>query len=84
MSDTKLRAGRGRPGFDLTWPEGAFTAQEIHDALDGKLSRVSVHAKINKALENGELSLVGKVKPRTGRPRIVYKKTTSGVDERCE
>jgi len=79
MSDTKLR--RGRPGFDLTWPEGSFTAQEIHDVLGGKLSRVSVHAKINKALENGELTLVGKVKPKTGRPRIVYRKIAVAVDE---
>tara|TARA_R100000808_G_scaffold24932_1_gene59532 strand:- start:15100 stop:15342 length:243 start_codon:yes stop_codon:yes gene_type:complete len=75
MNEEKEKLGRGRPGYDLSWPEETFTAQQIYTALEGKLSRVSVHAKINKALERGELQLVGKVKPKTGRPCIVYKKT---------
>lgn len=67
---------RGRPAFNVSWPEAEFTAEEIYNALEKKLSRVSIHAKINKALKSGELSTVGKIKPRTGRPKMVYKRTT--------
>jgi len=84
MSETTEKARRGRPGFDLAWPEETFTAQQVHSSLEGGLSRVSVHAKINKALEKGELVLVGKVKPRTGRPCIVYRKSPSGTDGQTE
>ena len=70
---------RGRPSFELSWPETEFTAEEVYNALDKKLSRVSVHAKINRAMANGELKMVGKIKPRTGRPKMVYK-----LVEKCQ
>ena len=66
---------RGRPAFVVRWPEAEFTAEEVHESLDKKLSRVSVHAKINKAVSKGELKAVAKIKPRTGRPKTVYKRT---------
>ena len=84
MSETREKTKRGRPGFNLAWPEETFTAQQIHSSLGGELSRVSVHAKINKALEKGELVLVGKVKPRTGRPCIVYRKSPSETNGQTE
>ena len=64
---------RGRPTFDVTWPKTDFTAEEIHKSLENKLSRVSVHAKINRAVSTGELVTVGKIKPKTGRPKMVYR-----------
>ena len=65
---------RGRPSVNVSWPTAHFTAQEIHDSLDKKISRVSVHAKINRAVDQGELEVCGKVKPKTGRPSVVYRK----------
>ena len=66
------KRSKGRPGVVVEWPENQFTAEEIHRALDGTLSRVSVHAKINRAVSAGQLICVGKIKPRTGRPKILY------------
>ena len=68
---------RGRPMFDVTWPNTEFTAEEIYKSLENKLSRVSVHAKINSAVSDGTLITVGKIKPRTGRPKMVYKLASS-------
>ena len=64
---------RGRPSVDVSWPDTEFTAEEVYNSLEKKLSRVSIHAKINKALKTGQLISVGKIKPRTGRPKTVYK-----------
>jgi hypothetical protein len=68
---------RGRPTFEVTWPQSEFTAEEVHKSLENKLSRVSVHAKINRAISTGELVTVGKIKPKTGRPKMVYKLAAS-------
>ncbi len=65
---------RGRPTVDVSWPNTEFTAEEVYNSLERKLSRVSVHAKINKAISEGLLVTVGKIKPRTGRPKMVYKR----------
>ena len=64
----------GRPPVELEWPEGEFTAKQLAETLTGKLSRVSIHSKIKKALdsENPSLEVVRKVKPRVGRPETVY------------
>ena len=74
MSMNVENSKRGRPSVNVSWPEAPFTAQEIHRALDKKISRVSVHAKINNAINKGELEVCGKVKPKTGRPSVVYRK----------
>ena len=58
---------RGRPSFE-------FPAEQIYNSLENKLSRVSIHSKINKAVSRGELAKVGTIKPRTGRPKSVYKR----------
>tara|TARA_Y100000310_G_C19993808_1_gene495311 strand:- start:232 stop:483 length:252 start_codon:yes stop_codon:yes gene_type:complete len=70
----KKNNGPGRPPVNLDWPEGEFTAKQIAENLGGALSRVSVHSKIKKALsgETPELKVVRKVKPKVGRPEIVY------------
>jgi hypothetical protein len=58
----------------LEWPEGEFTAKQVAESLGGSLSRVSVHSKIKKDLsgETPKLKVVGKVKPRIGRPQTIY------------
>mgnify|MGYP007032470415 CR=1 FL=1 len=66
---------RGRPSVPVTWPTSEFTAEEVYNSLEKKLSRVSIHAKINKAIKLGQLTVCGKIKPRTGRPKTVYKRT---------
>lgn len=72
---------RGRPSVAVTWPITEFTAEEVHDSLERKLSRVSIHAKINKAIKSGQLIPCGKIKPRTGRPKTVYKRTDLNPSE---
>lgn len=68
---------RGRPSFEFVWPQAEFTAEQIFNSLENKLSRVSVHSKINKAVSRGELAKVGTIKPRTGRPKSVYKRVNA-------
>ena len=74
MNTDTVSSKRGRPSVDVSWPEVPFTAQEVHNSLDKRISRVSVHAKINRAVDTGELKIVGKVKPKTGRPSVVYRR----------
>ena len=64
----------GRPPVHLDWPDGEFTAKQLAETLISKLSRVSIHSKIKKALnsEIPSLEVVRKVKPRVGRPETVY------------
>ena len=76
MSTSTTNVKRGRPSVEVSWPEAPFTAQEVHDSLREKISRVSVHAKINRAVDTGELEIAGKVKPKTGRPSVVYRRPT--------
>ena len=68
---------RGRPSVNVSWPEAPFTAQEVHNSLDKRISRVSDHAKINRAVDTGELEIIGKVKPKTGRPSVVYRRQSA-------
>jgi hypothetical protein len=70
---------KGRKPVMFDWPESDFTAEDIQKSLGNKLSRVSIHTKINNGLKKGELKLVKKVKPSLGRPCSVYSKvpTTS-------
>lgn len=80
-SSPTLKPKRGRPSVNVSWPENDFTAEEVYNALEKKLSRVSVHAKINQAIKRGELKTVGKLKPRTGRPKMVYRLVTPSSHE---
>ena len=73
MSTNYSKPKRGRPSVPGSWPDRVFTAEEIYEDLGRNLSRVSVHAKINKALSIGELETVGRIKPKTGRPKITYR-----------
>lgn len=64
---------RGRPPYNVSWPEETFTAKDVYQTLDGKLSAVSVQLKINKAVKSGELQRVGLNRQSMGRPTVVYR-----------
>lgn len=81
-NEKNTKAKRGRPSISVEWPQNEFTAEEVYNSLEKKLSRVSIHAKINKALKLGQLVPVGKIKPRTGRPKTLYKRADVAADER--
>ena len=65
---------RGRPPVEIQWPDVVFTAQDVVDTLPDKVSRVTVHSKLNQAVDKGDLEIVGKMKTKNGRPRISYEK----------
>jgi coenzyme F420-reducing hydrogenase beta subunit len=65
---------RGRPPVNIDWPDIVFTAQDVVDTATEKVSRVTIHSKLNKAVDNGTLTVVGVVKSANGRPRVKYKK----------
>ena len=64
---------RGRPPYSVAWPEEPFTAKDVYQTLNGKLSAVSVQLKINKAVKNGELQRVGLNRQSMGRPTVAYR-----------
>jgi hypothetical protein len=65
---------RGRPPVDIEWPDVVFTAQDVVDTQPERVSRVTIHSKLNKAVDQGQLKVVGKVKTKNGRPRVTYQK----------
>jgi len=74
MKENQNKAKRGRKPVTLTWPEEEFTARQVASQMEGKLSRVSVHSKINNAVKNGEVTIVRKTEGKMGRPCLIYKK----------
>ena len=67
---------RGKTPQLIDWPEGVFTAEQVHNTVANAMSRVSVHTKINRAVESGELRSVGKSRPSLGRPKVQYTLTS--------
>ena len=63
---------RGRKALKVEWPTEAFTAGQVTKLLEGKMSRASVHSKLKRALEFGELTVLKKEQPKMGRPITVY------------
>lgn len=76
MNDKLKIVQRGRPPVDILWPNIAFTAQDVVDLQPKKVSRVTIHSKLNKAVDKGEIKIVGKLKKRNGRPRVSYEKNS--------
>jgi response regulator of citrate/malate metabolism len=72
--NTNTKKKRGKAPLVISWPEGVFTAEQVHSTVANALSRVSVHSKINNAVRSGELRVVGKSKPAIGRPKYQYQK----------
>tara|TARA_Y100000593_G_C4263992_1_gene313741 strand:+ start:862 stop:1119 length:258 start_codon:yes stop_codon:yes gene_type:complete len=72
---TKIKVSRrGRPPVNIDWPDVVFTAQDVVDTAPKKVSRVTIHSKLNKAVDSGDLTVVGVSKTKNGRPRTKYKK----------
>ena len=71
---------RGRPPVNIQWPDVVFTAQDVVDTLPNKVSRVTVHSKLNEAVDQGKLKIVGKMKTKNGRPRISYEKSNEEIE----
>ena len=67
---------RGRPSVPVTWPEGEFSVADLIGKF--KCSRVSLQAKVNKAVASGQIVDLGLVTGRAGRPRRKFQKA-SGV-----
>lgn len=83
--DTKIKVSRrGRPPVDIAWPDVVFTAQDIVDTSTEKVSRVTIHSKLNKAVDMGEITVVGSSKTKNGRPRVKYKKTEPVEPPTCD
>ena len=76
--ETKVKVTkRGRPPVKISWPDVVFTAQDVVDLTPTKVSRVTIHSKLNRAVDEGKLTIVGASKPKNGRPRVQYEKTTN-------
>jgi len=70
MNNKKTK--RGRPKTPVIWPEGEFTAKQAFTKNSEKVSRVSIHNKINEALSKGTLVVVKKSQSSAGRPSNIY------------
>ena len=84
MNKTKNK--RGRPPVDINWPDVVFTAQDVVDSCPKKVSRVTIHSKLNNAVDSGELKVVGQAKSPNGRPRVKYLKVSlneAGDQQHC-
>lgn len=73
MKNTDVKSKRGRKPVTVEWPVDEFTASQVADQMKGKLSRVSVHSKINNAVSKGEVRIVRKTEGKMGRPCFIYK-----------
>jgi len=82
MDDIQVKVSRrGRPAVDISWPDVVFTAQDIVDTSLNKVSRVTIHSKLNKAVDMGELEVVGVSKTSNGRPRVKYCKSAPAQED---
>ena len=75
MNEVNTNTKRGRRPVNIEWPDKEFTASEVAATMSGRLSRVSVHNKLNRAVKKGEISIVRKSEGRMGRPHCVYTKS---------
>jgi len=74
MKDNSTNLKRGRKPVHVDWPNCEFTASDVAKKMEGRLSRVSVHSKINAAVKNGNVKIVRKNEGKMGRPCFIYKK----------
>ncbi len=72
---------RGRPKTPVVWPDGEFTAKQAFSENSEKVSRVSIHNKINEALSEGSLVVVKKSQARFGRPSKIYQAAQTNTDD---
>ena len=66
---------RGRPKKDIAWPDQDFTSSDIKNNSKENLSDGLIHIKLQEAIKNQEVVIVGKIKqPKKGRPKLLYRK----------
>lgn len=83
MQTTKTTK-RGRPETPVVWPEGEFTAEQAFVKNQNKVSRVSIHNKINQAVSLGDLVKTKKNKAKIGRPSFLYTLTGAELKQDAE
>ena len=66
---------RGRPTKEIKWPEGSFTPKQAIEYNESRGSVGLLHLIIKKAMLDGSLTEVGKIKPPKGRPASLYSKS---------
>tara|TARA_Y100000310_G_C20647218_1_gene797327 strand:+ start:778 stop:1080 length:303 start_codon:yes stop_codon:yes gene_type:complete len=74
--ENSTRKKRGRPAVNIQWPDVEFTAQDVVETLPTKISRVTIHSKLNQAVDSGKIKVIGAQKSKNGRPRVRYIKVT--------
>lgn len=57
----------------VIWPEGHFTIEDVH-AKHSTMVEITLRFRIKRALEDGILTTIGKIKPAIGRPKLVFAK----------
>ena len=67
-----IKSKRGRPETEIQWPEGEFTAEQVFKMNSDKVSRVSVHNKINRNVKDGVLVKTKRSSNKIGRPSWLY------------
>lgn len=57
--------------INITWPtKGYFTLEDLQ-TLHPDTINITLRFRVKKAIENGVLFVIGKIKPAIGRPRLV-------------
>jgi hypothetical protein len=57
---------------DTEWPTtGHFTISDIQKKYPN-VKNITLRSRIKKALEDGSISPIGRIKPEIGRPRLVF------------
>lgn len=61
----------GRPAVMVNWPNSPFTCDDALAFNNGKVKEASMRHKINLALKNNVLAVIGKHTGK-GAPKIIY------------
>lgn len=74
MANTK------RNSVTIEWPAtGHFTIEDLQKKYPSMVN-ITLRFRVKKALDNKEISTVGRIKPAIGRPRLVFVKGPSTKD----
>ena len=57
----------------VIWPEGHFTIKSVF-AQHSHMKEITLRFRIKRALEDGLITTIGKIKPPIGRPELVFAK----------
>jgi hypothetical protein len=57
----------------IEWPTSHFTIEDVQTKYPDSVN-ITLRFRVNKALENKEIVLIGKIKPSIGRPKKVFAK----------